>query len=60
MAPPVLIARLAGPLFVVIGIGILFNEPVYSTMVMEAVRSPIIVYLSGIASLLAGLAILNA
>ena len=60
MAPPILIARLAGPLFAVIGIGILFNQPIYSAMVAEAVRSPILVYLSGIASLLAGLAILNA
>jgi uncharacterized membrane protein len=60
MAPPVLIARLAGPLFVVIGVGILLNEPVYSAMIAEAVRSPILVYLSGIASLLAGLAVLNA
>jgi uncharacterized membrane protein len=60
MAPAVLIARLAGPLFVVIGIGVLLNQPLYSGMVAEAVRSPILVYLSGIASLLAGLAILNA
>jgi len=58
--PAVSIARLAGPLFVVIGIGILLNQPVYSAMVTEAVRSPILVYLSGVASLLAGLAILNA
>jgi len=60
MAPVVLIARLAGPLFVVIGLGILFNASFYAGMVVEAVHSPTLVYLSGVASLLAGVAILNA
>jgi len=60
MAPVVLIARLAGPLFVAIGLGILFNASFYAGMVVEAVHSPTLVYLSGVASLLAGVAILNA
>ena len=60
MAPAVLIARLAGPLFVVIGLGILLNTSFYTGMVVEAVHSPTLVYLSGVASLLAGVAILNA
>jgi hypothetical protein len=60
MAPAVLIARLAGPLFVVIGIGILLNASFYAGMIVEAVHSPTLIYLSGIASLLAGFAILNA
>jgi hypothetical protein len=30
MQPAVFIARLAGPLFVVVGIGILLNQTVYS------------------------------
>ena len=60
MAPAVLIARLAGPLFVVIGLGILLNTSSYTGMVVEAVHSPTLVYLSGVASLLAGVAILNA
>jgi uncharacterized membrane protein len=60
MAPAVLIARLAGPLFVVIGLGILLNASFYADMVVEAVHSPTLVYLSGVASLLAGVAILNA
>jgi len=60
MAPAVLIARLAGPLFVVIGLGILLNASFYTGMVVEAVHSPTLVYLSGVASLLAGVAILNA
>ena len=60
MTPAVLIVRLVGPLFVAIGIGILLNAPFYAGMIVEAVHSPTLVYLSGVASLLAGLAILNA
>jgi hypothetical protein len=58
--PAVLIARLVGPLFVVIGLGVLLNARFYQGAIIEAVHSPTLVYLSGIASLLAGLAILNA
>ncbi len=60
MPPAVLIARLVGPLFVAIGVGILLNAPFYAGAIVEAVHSPTLVYLSGIASLLAGLAMLNA
>ncbi len=60
MPPAVLIARLIGPLFVVIGVGVLLNAPFYVGAIAEAVHSPTLVYLSGIASLLAGLAMLNA
>jgi len=60
MHPAVLIARLVGPLFVAIGLGILLNASFYAGAIVEAVHSPTLVYLSGIASLLAGLAILNA
>jgi hypothetical protein len=58
--PAVLIARLVGPLFVVIGLGVLLNAPFYEGAIVEAVHSPTLVYLSGVASLLAGLAIVNA
>jgi hypothetical protein len=58
--PAVLIARLVGPLFVVIGLGVLLNASFYAGAIIEAVHSPTLVYLSGIASLLAGLAIVNA
>jgi uncharacterized membrane protein len=60
MQPAVLIARLVGPLFVVIGLGVLLNARFYEGAIVEAVHSPTLVYLSGIASLLAGLAIVNA
>ena len=60
MQPAVLIARLVGPLFVVIGLGVLINARFYEGAIVEAVHSPTLVYLSGVASLLAGLAIVNA
>jgi hypothetical protein len=60
MQAAVLIARLAGPIFVAIGIGMLLNEPVYAAMIAEAVQSHILIYLSGLLSLAAGLAVLSA
>jgi len=60
MPPAVLTARLVGPLFVIIGLGILINAPFYVGAIVEATHSPTLVYLSGVASLLAGLVILNA
>ena len=59
-APEVLIARLVGPIFIAIAAGILLNARFYVGAIVEAVHSPTLVYMSGIASLLAGLAILNA
>jgi TM2 domain-containing membrane protein YozV len=58
--PAVLIARLTGPVLVAIALGILLNASFYVGAIIEAVHSPTLVYMSGIASLLAGLAILNA
>ncbi|MDR3420073.1 MAG: hypothetical protein P4L80_02330 [Xanthobacteraceae bacterium] len=60
MAPAVWIARLIGPVFVAIGLGIVLNRGFYAAAVGEGVRSPVLIYLAGIASLVAGLAILNA
>ena len=59
MQPAVFVARLAGPLFVVIGAGILLNSTVYSAMITEAVHSPTLIYFSGLSALIPGLAILN-
>ena len=59
MAAAVFIARLVGPLFVAIGLGILLDRMQYADAVAESMRSPVLIYLSGVASLLAGLAILN-
>ena len=60
MPSEILIARLVGPIFVAIAAGILLNASFYVGAIVEAVHSPTLVYMSGLASLLAGLAILNA
>jgi uncharacterized membrane protein len=59
MQPAVLIARLIGPLFAVLGIGMLANQTLYAEMIPEAVRIPTLIYLSGLLALAAGLAMLN-
>jgi len=59
MQPAVFIARLLGPTFVAIGLGILANGPFYSALILEAVHSPTLIYFSGLISLVPGLAILN-
>jgi len=59
MEPAVFIARLTGPLLVVIGVGVLLNEANYVAMITEAAHSPTLIYLSGLLTLPLGLAILN-
>jgi len=59
MQPAVFIARLIGPAFVAIGLGILLNGPFYTALILEAVHSPTLIYFSGLMSLIPGLAILN-
>jgi hypothetical protein len=59
MQPAVFIARLIGPTFVAVGLGILLNGPFYTALIMEAVRSPTLIYFSGLMSLIPGLTILN-
>jgi len=53
------IARLAGPLLIIVGIGMLANLGVYQTMISEFLHSAALVYLSGVMTLLGGLAIVN-
>jgi len=60
MAVPVYIARLAGPILVAIGVGVLLNLQHYVDLVEEAVRSPTLIYIAGLLALTGGLAILNA
>jgi hypothetical protein len=59
MQPVVLIARLVGPLFVVLGIGCLVNQTLYADMIGQAILVPVVIYLSGIMAFLAGVGILN-
>lgn len=53
------LARLIGPTFIAIGLGMLINLGKYESMVAEALHTGILFYLSGLLSLLAGLAIVN-
>ena len=59
MQPAIFIARLIGPAFVAVGLGVLANGPFYTALILEAVHSPTLIYFSGLISLLPGLAILN-
>jgi hypothetical protein len=56
----ILIARLIGPLFSVLGLGLLLNSTFYAAAVGEGAHSPVLIAIAGMASLVAGLAILNA
>jgi hypothetical protein len=53
------LARLLGPTFVVIALAMLINLGMYESMIAEALRPGVLFYLSGVLSLLAGLAIVN-
>jgi hypothetical protein len=53
------LARLMGPTFVVIALGMLINLGLYESMIAEALHPGVVFYLSGLLSLLAGLAIVN-
>ena len=55
-----LIARLIGPVFAVTGLGMLVNAKFYAAAVAEGAASPVLIAISGIATLAAGVAILNA
>ncbi len=55
-----LIARLSGPVFSVIGIGMLTNQATYREMAGQFLAGYPFIYFSGILALLAGLAIINA
>ncbi|RWM06503.1 hypothetical protein [Mesorhizobium sp.] len=53
------LARIVGPTFVAAALGMLINLDMYETMIAEGLRPGILLYLSGLLSLLAGLAIVN-
>jgi len=59
MAPAVFIARLIGPSFIVIGVGVLLNGSFYNAMIADAVKSPTLIYFAGLLALVPGLAVLN-
>jgi hypothetical protein len=56
----ILIARLIGPLFAVLGLGMLLNATFYAAAVGQGAHSPVLIAIAGMATLVAGTAILNA
>jgi hypothetical protein len=53
------LARLIGPFLVAIGAGLLLNGEVLQAMAAEFLKSPALIFLSGLLTLTAGLAIVN-
>ena len=59
MQPYIFIARLIGPLYATIGVGMLTNIETYQTIGRQYLTIPALIYFSGILILLIGLSILN-
>jgi hypothetical protein len=59
MTPPAYIARILGPVLVIIGLGLLLEGETFRAMAGEFLRSAALVYFSGVATLAVALAILN-
>ena len=53
------LARLIGPFLVAIGAGLLLNTDVFAAMAAEFLKSPALIFISGLLTLTAGLAIVN-
>jgi uncharacterized membrane protein len=57
MGNSIFLAKLIGPLFLAVGIGIFVNGSVYRILADEFLRSRALIYLSGLLTMTAGLAI---
>ena len=57
MTTSVFLARLIGPFFLALGVAILFNGVLYQAMAKEFLASHALIYLAGVITLPAGLAI---
>lgn len=57
METSLFLARLLGPLFLIVGASVLFNPGAFRTLAAEVVRSVTLVYLFGLMDFAAGLAI---
>jgi hypothetical protein len=60
MQRSIYLAKLIGPVFVVVGVGMLLNTHLYLVMAEQGLRSYVLIYLSGILTLTAGLALVLA
>src|SRR4029078_13461019 len=57
MATSIFLARLIGPVCLVIGVALLVNGEGFRAMLFEFIDSPALIFLSGIITMVAGLAI---
>jgi uncharacterized protein YjeT (DUF2065 family) len=57
MTTSIFLAKLIGPLLVVMGAGILVNPAVWRAMAREFIASPALIYLAGVLAFVPGLAI---
>ena len=60
MQRSVYLAKLIGPVLVVIGLGMLLNGPVYVAMATQFLHSHALIYFSGLLTMVAGLALVLA
>jgi len=57
MSASIFIARLLGPLFLVVGIALLAKPAAFRALLQEFIASPVLLYLAGFLGLLGGLAL---
>ena len=62
MVRSVLLAKIIGPPFLAVGLGLLLNQKIYWDMIDEVIRHPtpignMLIYLSGVLSMLAGIVV---
>ena len=57
MPTSIFLAKLMGPIFVAVGIGVLANVAVYRKLAEEFLKSHALIYLSGLLTMTAGMAI---
>ena len=55
MQTSIFIAKLLGPIFVVVGIAILSKPQAFRTLLQEFIESRVLIYLAGVLGLLGGL-----
>jgi hypothetical protein len=60
MATSIYLAKLMGPVFLAVGLGLLFNAATYRKLAAEFVESSALIYLSGVLLMLGGVALVLA
>jgi hypothetical protein len=59
MDTSILLARIIGPMFFIIGAGILINPEVYRRMIADFANSPLLIYIAGSIAILLGLIVVT-